>query len=120
MAGGGISAALGRAGSVKVEKEFTGMVFCPQRQSHIAMLRCAEYQREYGCGVACKNAATPEQINMVVTDARQDIDEGEEEPRCLICGKAKKTRVGKRCRDCSSRVNSKLRLIVRARRKLKT
>lgn len=40
----------------------TGMVWCPIKQSHIAILRCGELQDAHHCGNGCQFKASEEDI----------------------------------------------------------
>ncbi len=51
----------------ETQNPFTGMVYCPQRWSEIAIMRCGEYQR---AGCRCAVAARPEQIREAWTSMR--------------------------------------------------
>ncbi len=81
--------------------EFTGQVFCPQRSSSIAVLRCAEYQRDNGCGLGCLHAATRAEIELVEINSRMDVDAEPQLFVCSACGRPKKSWKGKRCRHCA-------------------
>lgn len=57
--------------------EFTGAVWCPQRRSSIAIMRCGEYQARDGCGIGCSQAASEEQLAELaaaVSGAAEDED----------------------------------------------
>lgn len=80
--------------------EFDGMVYCPQRLSSIAVLRCAEYQRERGCGIGCSHAATREMIGLVECDSKVDVDAAPDKSVCPRCGRPK-SRQAKHCHSCA-------------------
>lgn len=43
----------------------TGMVYCPIKQSHIAIMRCEQYQMRNNCGETCTMKALPSEIAYV-------------------------------------------------------
>jgi hypothetical protein len=54
------------------------MIFCPQRLSSIAIMRCSEYQRRDGCGAGCPNAATEDQLIRLNKIRDPEIEKGPE------------------------------------------
>lgn len=85
----------------KNKPEFTGAIFCPQRVAGIAVMRCAEYQCERGCGRHCPNAAGRELIELVTVNSKQDLDAQPEVAICIDCGHKKKSNLGARCQSCA-------------------
>ena len=88
-------------------REFTGSVFCPQRASSVAILRCAEYQSAKGCGLGCLHAATRAEIELVEINSRLDLDAESDMYFCPVCGQPKKSAHGLRCRRCAARLSGR-------------
>jgi len=87
----------------------TGMVYCPQRWSSIAILRCDEYQHNFGCGFACEKAVTPAQVKAVIAQSKREVETEDAAVtpirgrRCIDCGKSAMFRVKSeepRCGRC--------------------
>ena len=55
--------------------EGEGMIFCPQRRSQIAIMRCGEYQEAFGCGESCPARASRAQIAEI--RSRIFVDDGD-------------------------------------------
>jgi hypothetical protein len=102
-----------RAVHVTGADEFVGQIFCPQRFSSLAVMRCAEYQKLFNCGISCPNAASAEEIACVerertlTVDGHEktaDVDGSEIEPRkCISCGAEDAGRETDFCRICATR-----------------
>lgn len=90
------------------ERIWTGAVFCPQRFSHLAIMRCAEYQNKYGCGHACHSAATPEEIlALSIVRNRPLMETVSVNSFCLDCGRKKLSAQGKRCKVCAGKMGGR-------------
>jgi hypothetical protein len=87
---------------------FTGMVFCPQRLSHIARMRCGEYQERFGCH--CKNAAAPGEIKALGALVEEGVFLGRDRGKggggcvyfdtCAVCDEPKAHNRSRRCHRC--------------------
>jgi hypothetical protein len=111
--------------------EPTGMVFCPLRLSSIAVMKCGEYQALHGCGAGCAqavSAAAVAELRGVMERFRTELVpdlrvRGKERypgsKTCIVCGREKKTNIGKRCRSCATLNNRGGKAsVAAARRKL--
>jgi hypothetical protein len=85
--------------------ESSGEVYCPRKWSHIAVMRCGEYQDRDGCGSTC--AAKPAEEDLARARAQVvQRDESESGPggkgtlTCRYCGGAKRLLRSTACRDC--------------------
>ena len=82
--------------------EETGMVWCPQRLSGIAEMRCAEYQKQFLCGIGCAGAvkrARAAELNAALKFSENNLSRrGFAE--CVECGEAKKNTLAPYCRSC--------------------
>jgi hypothetical protein len=79
----------GATAYVLPEGDVTGAVFCPLRFSHLAVLRCAEYQDRDRCEVGCRTAATKAEIEAVIFNARMGKEDDPGAYTCSRCGKGK-------------------------------
>src|SRR3990167_9116873 len=83
--------------------EETGMVWCPQRLSSIATMRCAEYQKQFGCGFGCASKATQGQIAAVKMSAG-NMQEACAGPRICPSCRGPKSHLAKVCIKCRGAV----------------
>lgn len=102
----------GERGYLAAKGEETGMVWCPQRLSEIAVMRCAEYQKEFGCGSRllttggpCLFRATPGQIRQAQAAQSERLKEPSHDAAgsyiCPQCGGAKALKRSPLCRSCA-------------------
>lgn len=108
--------------------EPTGEVFCPQRLSSIAVMRCGEYQEQFKCQFGCPNAAKAVDIGnakkamrqlaaLGIMKARTRAKRRDDGPkarkprrpygsllkydRCISCGENKSLNPSRHCRQCN-------------------
>lgn len=92
----------------RTQGERTGMVFCPRRMGGIAVMRCGEYQEEFGCGPGCASRATAGQIREMRQRTKEKLNheprvtKGRDPFECRGCGRhTESLRKGGFCYLCS-------------------
>lgn len=90
----------------------TGMVWCPVRMSHLAVMKCFSNQTRHGCALGCANAVTKREVQLTVSRSSSYVENEEQIGRvfCIDCGNPKKGRTGLRCRRCGGRIAARWRL----------
>jgi hypothetical protein len=85
--------------------EFTGTVYCPQRWSGIAVMKCWEYQTTLGCGFGCASAVKRDVVEVgqassrVGEDQRPAISKSRRARETCACGGIKSPQ-SKTCSSC--------------------
>jgi hypothetical protein len=90
--------------------ENTGAVFCPPRLSHIAKMRCGEYQERFGCQRRCRNAVAPGEIKALGALVEERVSLGRDRGKggggcvyfdtCAVCDEPKAHNRSRRCHRC--------------------
>lgn len=97
---------LGGAGLQRGEE--SGEVFCPRKLSHIAKMRCHQYQQENGCGAGCAAAVSEQEIDelRVAMIFKDDGGVGAGSYICAECGGAKLALRSNLCMHCAAVSNN--------------
>jgi hypothetical protein len=91
--------------------EATGEVLCPRRLSHIAEMRCGEYQVRDGCQFDCPNAVKTARLAKLKLQMREHPGEDKYFQKtayglrrlydlCVVCGIEKSRNPSPRCAEC--------------------
>src|SRR5258705_13388333 len=98
-----------RSNPLTLKTEFTGMVFCPQRISHLAVMACWFNQFKFKCGRRCPNAVKHEEALAIIVKSTGDLKAQLPDPApekgigsfyCETCGYEKKLERSRCCVRC--------------------
>jgi hypothetical protein len=92
--------------------EATGEVLCPRRLSHIAEMRCGEYQVRDGCQFGCPNAVKAARLANLKLRLREHPSEEKYLQKtayasrrlydfCVVCGIEKSRNPSQHCAKCA-------------------